>query len=283
MLELIVQYMSLPEDFVKKHVKTKELMLEPLIILKATIIQGISIEVKQSWRQDCQHFLSTDPSTKLRLKVTLGELTNEMEVNAESDVWDFVSIFPVQHIYEQQVVIQVSDIHGGPIGTVREDLSRIAHLKMFTDEYGFEGSKGGLRLCFESLPLTNQRTAILESRPYGVLSIFLHNLTSPESIRPVIHLELRQANEKDVTWSSLKPLVSKPTHYMNEGTMMLVNDVLDESAKLTMKLWDSRNGQWIGHKQGILVKKFLQKPSAEKMRVKFDTVKIAFAVSLYHL
>ena len=281
MQEFLMKY--LPEEFIKKQVKTKELMLEPLIILKATVIQGICIEVKQSWRQDCQNFLSTDPSTKLILKVTLGELTNETEVNAESDIWDFVSIFPVQHIYEQQVIISVSDLQGRLIGTVKEDLSRIADLNTFTDEYGFEGSKGGLRVCFESLPLTNQRTAILESRPYGVLSIFLQHLLSPEeAIRPVIHLELRQQSEKTVTWSSLKPLVSKRTHYMNEGTMMLINDVLDDTTKLSIKLWDSRNGQWIGHKQGILVKNFLQKP-AEKLRVKFESVKLAFAVSLYHL
>ena len=271
-----------PKDFVRRRPKTKNLMLEPLIILKTTIIQSVAIELKQSRLQDCQHFLSTNPSTKLKLKVILGDLTNQTEVNAEDAIWDFVSIFPVQHIYEQQVIIQVSDFQGRLVGVVKEDVSRIAMSRVITDEYGFEGTKGGLKVCFESLPLTNQKTAILESRPFGVLSIFLQYLISQDPMRPVIHLELRQQNEKVETWTSLKPLCAKKTHYLNEGTMMLINDVLDDSTKLTVKLWDARNGQWIGNKRGILVKNLLQKP-AEKLRLRLGSVKFAFAVSLYHL
>ena len=280
-LDFLSKYV--PPDCLRKHANARYLMLEPLIILKLTVIQGKNFQIEKSCLQDCKNFISTNPAKKVNIKVMLGELFNQSQFNAEDEIWDFVSIFPVQHIYEQKVIIEVTDARGKEVGRVEEDLSRIANLHMINDWYSFENSEGQIKLYFESLPLTNERkTAILESRPYGVLSIFLQYLVSKdEPVRPVVHLDLEQ-NDQVETWTSLKPFMSKKIHYLNEGTMMLVHNVLDEQTKLTVKLWDSRKSQWIGEHSPIIVKNMLRRP-AEKLRLRLDNVKLVLAMALYHL
>ena len=282
----ILEYLTrfVPPDFLKRHNNARHLMLEPLIILKVTVNQGQNIRLQKSWSQDCKHFLSTNPGQKVNIKVTLGDLFNQCQFDVEDESWDFVSIFPVQHIYQQKVIVEVTDARGKPVGQVQEDLSRIANLHMINDWYSFEGSKGQLRVAFESCPLTNERRrrGIVESRPYGVLSIFLQYLISKdEPVRPVIHLDLEQNGQVE-TWTSLKPFMSKKTHYLNEGTMMLIHNVVDEQTKLTVKLWDSRNNRWIGQSSPILVKRLLRRP-AEKFRLRLGNVKLVLAMALYHL
>lgn len=235
------------------------MMLKPLAIIKVAILESKGIK------------------NVSKLQITLGDHRFETTqyMNSRLD-----AIFPVEHCFKQKFIINIHNLDG-QIFNITEDLERVAKQRLVNDWYQIHQNSGKLKIVFEAVPITNSRRAISESRAFGVLSILLKQLKGRVKTRPVVFLDL-QEGQKSQKWSSLEPLCSAKTQDFNEGTLLHVQNVLDETSKLKIRIWDAKSSTWMGDQKGFNVKTLLRYSVKDGEIRLSNGALFTFSVSLYH-
>ena len=159
-----------------------------------------------------------------------------------------------------------------------EECKHIVEERLIQNYYAFWQSQGKVKIVLEAVPMVNFKSAILESRANGILSILIKEVKSQTKIYPITKIDLFEAQNHQ-TWTSLNPLYSSSSKSLIEGALLPVSNVLDKNSRLEIKLFDDK--KLLGTIT-FNVKELLKSEVRNIHRVFDDDVQFDFAISLFH-
>lgn len=259
-----------PKLFSEKDCLTENMMLSPLAIIRVMLFGVQEMAKSKKW------------SENIKIQLVLNDqMIEKNHVNLDQD-WNIEALFPIEHLYKQRLKISILFKHK-VIASLTEDVEKIAHQRVINDCYQFQESQGKMKIMFEAIQITNERRAILETRSFGVISVFLKGIANrSQKIRPVIYLQLIEAGNQVTKWTSLEPLTSCKNQELCEATLLHVKNILDESVHLTIRVWNARTSSWLGDQHIFNVKKLLLKAVNDHTLALDDETIFQFSLSLYH-